>query len=122
MSDYDKAVKSITLAPGETWKPSEGIKYDTNKPDLALLPPEFLNEVALALMHGEKKYGRYNFTGGMAWCRIAAAALRHITAWTWGEDVDSESGLNHLAHAGACLSMLAVFRHRKLGQDNRYKP
>lgn len=98
-----------------------GSKHDQEKPDLSLLPPEFLNEVALAFMHGEKKYGRYNFTGGLQWTRLGAAIMRHTTAWLWGEEADTESGLHHLAHAGAGIAMALMHVRKGLGQDNRYK-
>lgn len=100
---------------------SEGVKHDQEKPDLSLLPREFLDEVAKAMMYGEKKYGRYNFTGGMAWHRIISACLRHITAFAGGEDNDQESGVSHLGHAGACVLMLCVYYRRNLGTDTREK-
>jgi hypothetical protein len=100
---------------------TEGIKHDNEKPDLSLLPREFLDEVAKAMMYGEKKYGRYNYTGGMAWHRIIAACLRHVTAFASGEDTDRESGVSHLGHAGACVLMLTVYYKRNLGTDTREK-
>ena len=72
-------------------------------------------------MYGEKKYGRYNYTGGMAWHRIIAACLRHVTAFASGEDTDRESGVSHLGHAGACVLMLTVYYKRNLGTDTREK-
>lgn len=102
-------------------KMSEGVKHDQSKPDLSLLPKEFLEEVAKAFMHGEKKYGRYNYLGGMQWHRLVGAAMRHIIAFQDGEDADPESSFNHLGHAGACLAMLLVYYKRKLGEDTRYK-
>lgn len=72
-------------------------------------------------MHGEKKYGRYNYTGGMAWHRIISAGLRHLYAFSNGEDLDAESGISHLGHAGACILMLTVYVKRNLGQDTREK-
>ncbi len=98
-----------------------GVKHDQEKPDLSLLPIEFLSEVARAMMHGEKKYGRYNYTGGMQWSRIIAASMRHILAFMGGEDLDPESGVSHLGHAGACILMLTVYVKRNLGTDNREK-
>jgi len=98
-----------------------GVKHDQEKPDLSLLPKEFLEEVARAFMHGEKKYGRYNYLGGMDWHRLIAASMRHITAFQDGENLDPESGLNHLGHAGACIAMLLTYCNRSLGTDTRYK-
>jgi len=96
-------------------------KNDNAKPDLSLLPSEFLAEVAKAFMHGEKKYGRYNYLGGMDWHRLVGAALRHITAFNDGQDVDPESGYSHLGHAGASIAMLLVYVKRNLGKDTRYE-
>lgn len=98
-----------------------GVKHDQEKPDLSLLPKEFLEEVSKAFMHGEKKYGRYNFINGMEWHRVIAASLRHITSFNAGENVDAESGLSHLSHAGACIAMLLVYTSKGLGTDTRYK-
>lgn len=102
--------------------PKVGVKHDQEKPDLSLLPREFLEEVSKAFMHGEKKYGRYNYRNGMDWHRLVAAALRHITAFNEGEDKDTESGFSHLGHAGACIAMLVVYQTLALGKDTRYKP
>lgn len=98
----------------------EGKKHDQDKPDLSLLPKEFLDEVAKAFMHGEKKYGRYNYLNGMDWHRIIAASMRHISSFNSGEDIDTESGLNHLAHAGACIAMLLTYYAQNLGKDTRH--
>jgi hypothetical protein len=100
---------------------NEGVKHDQEKPDLSLLPIEFLSDVAKAMQHGEKKYGRYNYTGGMAWHRLIAACLRHVYAFAGSEDLDPESGVSHLGHAGACILMLSVYVKRGLGQDTREK-
>ena len=98
-----------------------GIKHDSDKPDLSILPRSGLEGIAKVFSFGEKKYGRYNFLKGMAWSRITSAAMRHLVAFNDGEDLDNESKLNHLYHAGACIMMLAEYYEKKLGQDNRYK-
>ena len=63
--------------------------------------------------------GRANYRKGFLWLRLAAATLRHMYAWIWGEDKDPESSLSHLAHAGASLCMLIDLVVNNLGQDNR---
>lgn len=100
----------------------EGVKHDQDKPDLSLLPREFIEEVARAFMHGEKKYGRHNFKAGMDWHRPLAAAMRHLAAFNAGEDTDAESGCNHLGNAGAAIGMLLYYVKNKVGNDTRYKP
>lgn len=101
--------------------PVEGVKHDQAKPDLSLLPKEFLDEVAFAFMYGENKYGRYNYANGLAWHRVIAAGFRHLSAFNSGEDKDVESGLNHLSHLGACCAMLLVYYKRGIGEDTREK-
>lgn len=99
----------------------EGVKYDQGKADLSILSYDALSQIAKAFEFGAKKYGRYNYLGGMEWTRIGSALLRHTYAWVWGEDCDEESGLHHLAHAGACVIMLLDYVLKGLGTDNRYK-
>jgi hypothetical protein len=99
------------LVPPSNWNvPKEekqsGTKHDDGKADLSLLPKVGLEAEAKALMFGEKKYGRYSYTMGFDSHRLVAAAMRHIVAYQDGEDLDSESGLSHLAHAKACLAMM----------------
>jgi len=45
--------------------------------------------------------------------------LRHTFASLAGEEVDPESGRDHLAHAGCCVLMLLSHRLRGLGTDDR---
>jgi hypothetical protein len=94
-------------------------KNDSEKPDLALLPGSAKRGIARAFMDGEKKYGRYNYLKGMEWSRLIAAADRHLTSFTEGEDVADDSQLNHLYHAGACIMMLIEFYEKGIGIDNR---
>ncbi len=86
-----------------------------------MLPWEAVEGISKAFMFGADKYGRYNYLGGMEWCRIAGGILRHVYKWLAGEDLDPESGLPHLDHAGAGVCMLIVYTKRGLGKDNRYK-
>lgn len=97
-----------------------GTKFDQDKPRLALIPPEAIIEVGKVFTFGASKYGENNWRKGFKWTRLISAALRHIMAFSMGEDMDPESGLNHLAHASACLFMLlALFSKKDL--DDRYK-
>ncbi len=73
-----------------------------------------------AFMHGERKYGRDNYKGGMESHRFIAAALRHIFAWQNGEDKDPESGYHHLGHALASLGMLLECERLGSLKDTRY--
>lgn len=81
-----------------------GKKYDQDKLDWSLLPWEALEDVIKVLMNGAKKYDRDNWKRVPdAPRRYINAAQRHITAIEKGEEVDSEFGLDHEAHAICCL-------------------
>lgn len=123
MSEYEG--KYISLSNREQTdleieKAQEGKKNDAEKPDLSLLPKVFLDGTARAFMHGEKKYGRYNYRNGMAWHRLVGAALRHLSAFNNNEDIDSDSGNSHLSHAAASIAMLMVYVAEGLGKDTRH--
>lgn len=98
-----------------------GKKFDQDKPDLSYIPREALDAMARAFMHGAKKYGPGNYLGGMEWRRLTASAMRHVTDFNEGQDLDPESKHSHLGHGMAALAMLEVYRVRDLGHDNRLK-
>lgn len=96
-------------------------KHDAGKPDLSIVPLAAMEEIAAALTYGANKYGRYNYYKGHPTSRLVAACLRHLMAYNEGEDIDKESGNSHIAHAMACLVMMA--QQKRLGThiDDRYK-
>lgn len=96
-----------------------GVKFDDGKPRWDLLPMDALNDVAAVLQYGAKKYAARNWEKGMHWGRLQAAALRHLAAWSIGQDEDIESGLPHLAHAACCVLMLLAMEQRGIGTDDR---
>lgn len=110
---------AVSTPPPETF-----VKHDAGKPELDLLAliPDFAStQIARALRHGGEKYGFHNFyKKGATFRRYGAALLRHTFAWLRGEDFDPESGLHHLAHAGACVVILLALIDRKAGEDDRF--
>lgn len=97
----------------------KGVKHDSGKPPLSILTKESLIAEARAFEFGAQKYGRDNYKLGMEWTRVVDAALRHLTAWNSGEDLDPESLYSHLWHAKACIAMLVYFEARQVGVDDR---
>lgn len=97
-----------------------GKKFDTDKPAMHLIPPVAILGEAMVMGFGEKKYGSYNWLGGMAWSRLVAAAMRHLQAWHSGESLDPETGISHLAHCRCCLGMLMGYEAYGLGEDDRF--
>jgi hypothetical protein len=84
-----------------------GMKFDSSKPRMGLLPPHALESVSQVLTFGAEKYLPNNWKYvDNATERYIDATMRHITAYLKGEDNDSESGLPHLSHALCCLMFI----------------
>lgn len=98
-----------------------GLKYDTAKPRVDLLDPDWMTSVADVLTFGAKKYAAHNWRGGIAYSRLIAAALRHLFAIMRNEDTDPESGLPHTAHLSCCIMFLHWTMTNRKDLDDRYK-
>lgn len=102
---------------------NQGLKFDQGKVDFTYMSKELMEELAKVRAFGAKKYERNNWMKGFTYTRSLAAALRHTYAFLWGEDLDPESGLPHLAHAIASLEhALYDFKHRPENDDRYKKP
>ena len=82
-----------------------GTKFDSEKPRLALIPPNAELAMGQAFTHGANKYGTWNWMGGIEVVRNISAARRHLNAFMRREDLDPESGYSHLGHAMAAIAM-----------------
>ncbi len=95
---------SKTTEPG-------GMKYDSGKPRMALLfdgCPNALAAVGDVLTFGAQKYAAHSWqTVPEGQERYKSALIRHLLAVGNGEELDSESGLHHLAHA-ACNALFIL--------------
>lgn len=86
---------------------------------LGAIDPVAIMQVAEVAGFGATKYARYNFMRGYDWSLSYDAMQRHLHAFWSGEDLDPESGLPHLAHAGwHCLALLFFMRQHP-GLDDR---
>lgn len=100
------------------------MKYDKNKPQLCLIPPEALIEIAEIFGFGAEKYGMNNWRddgGNTKFSRTYSSIQRHLNAFWMGEDNDPESGKNHLAHAITQLIILRIHQLEHPEMDDRYK-
>jgi hypothetical protein len=100
---------------------SSGVKLDTGKVRMDLLPPEFIVATADILTFGAQKYAERNWEKGMKWGRVYGALMRHLWKWWAGDPYDDESGRSHLWHAACCLAFLITYEERKIGEDDRAK-
>lgn len=111
-------------SPSEEQTKSTGVKHDSDKPNLSLIPSSLLLEVGRVLTYGAEKYSAHNWRSGITQSRLMSAAMRHIIAYNEGEDLDEESGLHHLAHAICELSfaMEHTLNPEQYGSfDDRYR-
>ncbi len=98
-----------------------GTKHDNGKAQLDLLSPSWILGVGEVLTFGAKKYASHNWRNGIARSRLLSACLRHIFAYIGGQDIDPETGINHLAHASCNLMFAFEMHHTKPETDDRYK-
>lgn len=96
-----------------------GARFNDNKPDYSLIPMCTLEDEARVWAYGKKKYAAWNWAKGMDWSIPFACLHRHLAAWQRGEEVDSESGLPHLAHAMCNLRMLTLYAKIYVEGDDR---
>jgi hypothetical protein len=117
------SVQPNQAAPGEVriTDPITGGQKGSKSSQLSCAPPEGLRELGKVFAMGAAKYERHNFRKGYAWSLSADALLRHVIEWIDGNDLDDESGLNHLAHAAwHCLNLIQYTQdHPEL--DDRWK-
>lgn len=99
----------------------EAEKKDQGKPPMYLLPSAALFEIAKVLDFGATKYSAENWRKGLKWSQLYNAIFRHMFAHKDGEDLDSETKISHLAHAGCSILFLLEHELKKLGQDDRWK-
>jgi len=93
----------------------DGTKFDDNKLRWGLVPGLALQEIVKVLNFGASKYAPDNWklVKGRRW-RYFDATMRHLMSWkedaNYGRNSelakDPETGISHLAHAGACILFL----------------
>lgn len=117
---------------GSTYDPNQwktqpnkegGVKHDSLKNPMDLLPMLPLGHVSRVLGFGARKYGPHNWRNGLEYRRLLGATLRHVAAFQDGEDLDEETKLSHIDHAICELLFLSQFIHEGRKElDDRYVP
>lgn len=104
------------------------LKFDSGKPRLDLVRPEFTMGLGEALAYGANKYAEevgqlpnYLKGEGLHYSKIIGSLERHINYWKMGVDIDEESGLHHLKLAAANLMFLLTYEECDMGKDDRVK-
>ncbi len=90
------------------------------KPQLQLIPPVLNTETAKALAHGNAKYGPWNWrASSVEMMTYLGAIKRHVDAVLNREDLDPESGADHLGHVAASCGIVLDARENGTLIDNR---
>ena len=77
------------------------------KAPLSTVSMPVLMELGVAMMEGGMKYGRHNYRViGVRASVYYDALIRHMASWWEGEDIDADSGCNHITKAIATLVVL----------------
>ena len=92
-----------------------------DKLPLQHLPWEGLVVCAEVMRKATSKYPYENWRAGMPWMELAGSCLRHLVKWLCGEDLDKDSGQQHLAHLATDALMLLVLTMKNRGTDDRIK-
>lgn len=97
--------------------------FGDKKVPFSTAPAPVVAELGLAMLEGALKYGRHNYrVSGVRASTYYDAAMRHLTAWWEGEDIDPDSGLPHPVKAMACLAVLRDATINNTLNDDRPPP
>lgn len=92
----------------------------TGKVPFSVISWVVIAETGLGMLEGGRKYGRHNYReAGVRGSVYFDSTLRHMTAWWEGEDIDPDSGLNHITKAIAGLTVLRDSMIRENWVDDR---
>jgi hypothetical protein len=121
-------LKDIKEVVRKNYVHNEPKKYNSGKPIMSLVRPEFTLALADALTYGATKYDEkrgdtpnYLKGDGFHYSTIIDSLERHLNAFKSGINVDEESGKHHLALCAANLMFLHTYEVSNKGIDDRIK-
>lgn len=85
-----------------------------------LIPIPALDQLARLYGKGAEKYAEHNWRKGYEYSKSYAAAMRHMTLFWAGEDMDEEMGLPHVICASFHMFALATFLQEHPEFDDRF--
>jgi hypothetical protein len=125
-----------TVKPPRDWREHDEWKADhdnmgmkpTNPKDaigvlkyaMSYVSAPVLAEIAVGMTEGGHKYGRHNYRViGVRASIYYDATMRHLMQWWEGEDIDPDSGLNHVTKAITSLVVLRDAMIQQMFTDDR---
>jgi hypothetical protein len=95
--EIDNYVTANSDAGGEGKQSNPKDMIGSRKAPLSTLPFRVLWRLGLGMLEGACKYGRHNYRiAGVRASVYFDGAMRHLGAWWEGEDIDADSGMNHI--------------------------
>jgi hypothetical protein len=115
---YKRVQKEVEKKYAQTKADGGGLRLDTGKNRLELIPPEWVWALGDISTQGSVKYAPRNWERGMAWSKMIGCSLRHLYKFMAGERYDPETGCHHLAMAAWNMLALMVYDIRDIGEDD----
>lgn len=128
-SHYDLAtdkppvdINGLEVAEVRATDAETGAQKGRKPEEYALIPVGALADIARVYGYGARKYSPNNWRKGYPWSWSYSALQRHLNAFWDGEDLDPESGLPHLAHAGFHVLTLRTYSSgaQYVDKDDRF--
>lgn len=94
-----------------------GLRYNTNKLKWSLVDFKSLEPMVKVLEFGATKYAKDNWKKGMPVSEVMESLLRHCFAMLAGEEIDPESGEQHIGHI-QCNAMFISYMMNEKRQFN----
>lgn len=94
-------------------------RYNDNKAKWSLIDFNSMTFLVKVMEMGIGKYGYNNWKKGRSFTETWESLFRHVMTWKETEDLDKESGINHIGHAMANLMFLAHMTDNKPYFDDR---
>ncbi len=100
--------------------PDTGAEKGTKIERYDLLPTAPLAALARHYGVGAKKYADHNWAKGYDWSKSYSALQRHANAFWSGEDIDEETGSNHMAAVAFHAFALLEYCETNRSKDDRW--
>lgn len=92
---------------GEVSKSATGsLRFNEGKPEVSQVDPKFIMALADLMTASSKKYGKHNYALGQQYSTPFDSCMRHLMKFMQGENIDEESGKDHLIHAAANIMIM----------------
>jgi hypothetical protein len=106
---FDKNIK----VPFSSTHSEQALRYNQGKLKWSLVDWKSLEPMVRVLEMGASKYAPYNWAKGMPVTEVSESLLRHMFAYLDGENLDSESKIEHLGHVMCnCMFLIHIMREK----------